>query len=273
MLIAWILVALLGVIDYFTGYELSFSLFYLLPVALVSWYVGREQGLVISIASAAIWLMANVLAGESYSSTLFLYWNTIVRLGFFLIVALLLSELRISWENERTLSRTDFLTGSLNSRAFYELTEAEIRRSQRYRSPLTVVHIDLDNFKEVNDRFGHSAGDGLLQDIVNIIKNNIRVTDAVARLGGDEFAILLLEVDEESTRMIIPRLHQVLSKEMEQRNWPVTFSMGVLICNTAPASVNEMLHQVDQLMYTVKSDGKDGVCYALYTPEPESVPV
>lgn len=273
MLIAWIIVVLLGVIDFFSGYELSFSLFYLLPVALVSWYVGREQGLVISIASAAIWLMANVLAGESFSSTLIQYWNTGIRLGFFLTVALLLSELRLSLEHERTLSRTDYLTGALNSRAFYELAEAEIHRSQRYGSPLTIVHIDLDNFKVVNDRFGHSVGDELLQNVVSIIKRNIRVTDAVARLGGDEFAVLLLKVDEESTRMIIPRLHQVLVKEMEQRGWPVTFSMGVLICNETPASVNEMLHQVDQLMYTVKNDGKDGVCYALYAPEPQAVPV
>jgi len=270
-LLAWTLLVLVGVIDLVLGFELS--LFYLLSIALVAWFVGREQGLILSIASAAIWLMANVLAGESFSSTLIQYWNTFIRLGFFLIVALLLSELRLSWEHERTLSRTDFLTGALNNRAFYDLAETEIRRSQRYGSPLTIVHIDLDNFKQVNDRFGHSVGDGLLQNVASLIKGNIRVTDAVARLGGDEFAILLLQVDEEATRMIIPRLQQVLIKELEQQDWAMTFSMGVLICNTPPASVNEMLHQVDQLMYTVKNDGKDGVCYALYAPELAATPV
>jgi len=147
----------------------------------------------ISIASAITWLIADFTSGHIYSHSAIPYWNMSVRLGTFLIITFLLSTLKSALEHEKELARTDSLTGIANRRYFIELANMEINRACRYKHPFTIVHIDLDNLKAVNDRFGHSTGDTVLRLVVNTIQNNIRATDIVARLGGDEFVILLPE--------------------------------------------------------------------------------
>ncbi len=261
-------VALLSYIDYATGFELSFAVFYLLPVSFVAWFVGGKAGLWMSLASSAIWQIVNVLAGESFSSPYIPYWNAATRLGLFTVVTLLLSELRLTMDHERELSRTDFLTGVLNSRAFYEIAEYEIRRSHRYRTPFTVVYIDLDNFKNINDQHGHNVGDYVLQRVAGTIQSSIRTTDFVARIGGDEFVILMLEASEDTARVIIGRVQASLLEEMDLHEWPVTFSMGVLSCSTPPTDVFEMIRQADAVMYTVKNDGKNKAEFSSYSVTP-----
>lgn len=98
------------------------------------------------------------------------------------------------------MAREDFLTGVLNSRAFYEMAQVEMARAARQDSPLSLAYIDLDDFKEVNDTLGHSTGDRVLQAVAATIMEDIRLTDAVARLGGDEFAILLSGSDRKPLR-------------------------------------------------------------------------
>ncbi len=113
-----IFVVLLGTIDYLTGYEASFALFYLLPVSFVVWFAGKKAGFLISIIAAATWHLANSLAGELFSNPLIPYWNAATRLGFFVVVTFTLSRLKSSLEHARSLSRMDHLTGVANSRAF-----------------------------------------------------------------------------------------------------------------------------------------------------------
>lgn len=267
LLISLELIILLGMLDYATGYEISFSLFYLIPVSLAAWFVGRRPGLLISTASALIWYATNTLAGESYSNNLIPFWNSATRLGFFLAVTVLLSRLRQAMDQERELSHTDYLTGAMNSRAFYNLAEYEIKKSERFHRPLTIVYIDLDNFKQINDRYGHSTGDIVLKTVVQKIKNNVRATDILARLGGDEFALLLPETNQENAHNIVTRLQGILTEEMLRCQWRITFSMGVLTCTDPPAGLNEILHQVDELMYSAKNNGKNAICFALSTQE------
>ena len=255
---------LLGCVDFLSGFEFSFSLFYLVPISLVSWYIGRRAGLIVSIASAILWQTANYLAGEAYTNPLVPLWNTVTRLGFYLIVTLLLSELRHLWEQEKAISRTDFLTGALNTRSFYELAASELLRARRNQRPFTVVYLDLDNFKAINDCSGHSAGDACLRTVASSIQSTLRATDVLARLGGDEFAILMIDADNRGAQQLVPRLKQALETEMIRAGWQVTFSIGALTCVDIPASVDELLKLADQLMYRVKNNGKNGVCYASY---------
>lgn len=255
---------LLGFVDFFSGFEFSFSFFYLVPISLVSWYIGRRAGLIVSIASAILWQTSNYLAGEAYTNPLVPLWNTATRLGFFLIVTLLLSELRQLWEQEKTISRTDFLTGALNTRSFYELAASELLRARRNQRPFTVVYFDLDNFKTINDCSGHSAGDACLRSVASSIQSTLRATDVLARLGGDEFALLMIDADSRGAQQLVPRLKLALETEMIRAGWQVTFSIGALTCVDIPASVDELLKLADQLMYRVKNNGKNGVCYASY---------
>ena len=100
----------------------------------------------------------------------------------------------------RASSRSDPLTGVANSRVFLELLKREIARARRYKRPLTLAYLDLDNFKSVNDILGHAMGDKVLQTVVSTVNANIRVTDVVGRLGGDEFVLLLPETDMQGAR-------------------------------------------------------------------------
>jgi diguanylate cyclase (GGDEF)-like protein len=153
----------------------------------------------------------------------------------------------------------------LNPRVFYALLQMEINRSRRYKNPFTIAYIDLDNFKTVNDEFGHAIGDKVLRFVVDQVKNNLRKTDVVARLGGDEFALLLPETKQESAQVVLSKLHSDILAKMKQQNWPVTLSIGVLTCIDAPITTDEAIKAVDDLMYSVKRGSKNGVKYASYT--------
>lgn len=258
-----IFVGVVGVADFWTGSELSFSLFYLIPIALVTWFAGRNIGYVIGVTSAITWFVADILAGQSYSQPLIPYWNAAVRLVFFVVVASLIPALK-ELEREKEVAHTDYLTGVANRRLFFETAQREFDRSQRYQHPFSIAYIDLDNFKIVNDQFGHRVGDQLLCVVANQAQKYLRKTDMIARVGGDEFVLLLPEADQEASQIIVSKINLALLDEMQRHNWPVTFSIGVLTCRTAKSTADELIKEADELMYTVKKNGKNAVAYAVY---------
>ena len=260
--VAVALTGLIGLVDWVTGFEISFGFFYLLPVAFAAWYIGTPAGIAVSLLSASVWFAAYDLAGGSHTSPVILYWNAATRFGFFFVVAALLGKLRRLLTFERSLSRLDFLTGVLNSRAFGELATAEILRAKRYPHPFTVAYIDLDNFKTVNDGMGHSTGDTLLCTVADVMRRALRATDVVARLGGDEFAVLMPETDGDAARVGIEKLQTMLLSEMQRHGWPVTFSIGALTCRTPPATADQLITLADNLMYDVKHGSKNAVAYS-----------
>jgi diguanylate cyclase (GGDEF)-like protein len=264
LFIGFIFIGVIGLFDLWSGYEIAFSLFYVLPVSFLAWFTGRSIGLIVSLASALIWLWADAAAGHPYSSIWIPIWNTMIRFSFFVIIVLLLSALKKTYEREAALSRMDNLTGAVNSRFFYELAQIEIDRLQRYRHAFSFAFIDLDNFKTVNDRWGHATGDQVLRAVVNYIQQHIRRTDVLARLGGDEFALLLPEADAEMSRAVCTKIQAGLLEEMRAQQWPVTLSIGVLTCQVAPPSVDELVKRADELMYTVKNGTKNAIKYASY---------
>jgi diguanylate cyclase (GGDEF)-like protein len=237
----------------------------LTPISLVTWFTGRRIGIVASFVSAVVSLITDVAAGVSYSHPLIYAWNTMIVLISFVIVVFLLSSLKTLLEHEQELARTDYLTGAVNSRIFYDLLQTEINRSQRYKNPFTIAYIDLDNFKTINDEFGHATGDQVLRFVVNQVRKHLRKTDVIARLGGDEFALLLPETNQESAQVVLSKLQRDILARMQQSNWPVTLSTGVLTCIDAPRATEEVVKMVDALMYSVKRGSKNGIKYATYT--------
>jgi diguanylate cyclase (GGDEF)-like protein/PAS domain S-box-containing protein len=174
------------------------------------------------------------------------------------------AALKEAVEHEQALARTDYTTGAANARAFADLVKHEINRLDRYKHPFTIAYLDLDNFKAVNDQFGHAIGDQVLRTVVNTAISRLRKTDFVSRLGGDEFAFLLTETDPETAQAIVSGVWQDLLAEMQKNGWPVTFSIGVLTCVATPESGSQLIRMADQLMYLVKNSGKNGVRYAIY---------
>ncbi|MBI2487790.1 MAG: diguanylate cyclase [Deltaproteobacteria bacterium] len=261
IVLGFVIVLLFGVIDYITGPDISFSIFYLLPISLVVWFAGKRSGILMSIISALAWYEAYISTVHSYSFSAIFYWNAVMRLGLFLIVTYILSALKRALEKEKALARMDPLTEIANRRQFFESVDIEINRARRYKRPLTVTYVDIDDFKIVNDRFGHLTGDNLLRLVAETIKDNIRVVDVVSRLGGDEFAILLPETGPESSKLIVHRVQKKLLDAVHQNGWPVTFSIGVVTYTIPPSPVDKMLNEVDGLMYSVKNSNKNMIKY------------
>jgi diguanylate cyclase (GGDEF)-like protein len=168
-------------------------------------------------------------------------------------------KLQAALENEKSLSRVDFLTGIPNRRMFYQTLSMEGKRSRRYLRPLTVVYIDVDNFKQINDLRGHAVGDDLLKLVGTVLESTVRSTDTAARLGGDEFAVLLPESDEQAAAVIVAKLQDNLQTAIRPRGWPVTFSFGVVTFPIALDSTEEMIKRADEFMYEAKRSGKSAV--------------
>jgi diguanylate cyclase (GGDEF)-like protein len=259
-----VIVLCLGAFDLWTGPELSFSIFYLLPIYLLTWLLDRWAGVFISVVSALAWFAADFMAGHTYSQPLIPYWNAAVRLSFFLITAYLLSRLKTGLKLERALARTDPLTQVANGKHFYTLAEAEIASARVSGSPLTIAYLDVDDFKSVNDRWGHHAGDRLLCLIAATVQRGLRPTDIIARIGGDEFALLLPDTGIESAQQILSAVRGRVGDRVQHRGWPITLSMGAVTFVQPAESVDEMLGHADRLMYDAKREGKDGIRYAVH---------
>ncbi len=151
LLISLLCAFFLGGIDYITGAELSFSVFYIIPIMLATWYGGKFAGLTIMVISASIWLGVDLATGSGYSTLFIPLWNTLVRLTFFLIILQLLLALQRKLILEESFADTDALTGLANRRFFQEQLDREYARVLRHPEPFTIAYFDLDNFKQVND--------------------------------------------------------------------------------------------------------------------------
>lgn len=264
-----IFIGLLGWLDYVTGFELSFSFFYLFPVMFTAWYGNQTGAYIVSALSITVWLASNYLAGQAYTVEAIRYFNAAVRLGVFLLVARLIGELKRVNLRDAALARTDPLTGILNSREFLKQAAVEIERAARIGYPFSIAYIDLDNFKLVNDRYGHDVGDEHLRQITKSISSIIRQTDVFARLGGDEFVLLLPNVDQVNVRYVMEKIQRSLVGELNNLKSPVTFSAGVVTYYVLPSTVNEIISLSDALMYKSKSLGKNHVNYCSIEQYPE----
>jgi diguanylate cyclase (GGDEF)-like protein len=252
-----LLVGVVGYLDYATGVDISFSIFYLVPVSLAAWYLGNFPGLMTAVVSAAVWMAMEMLGGHVTHPPWAPYWNAAVRFGFFLITVLLLHRLRETLERETRMARSDVLTGVLNGRAFEESARSWMAMAEREGKPLTVAYIDVDDFKRVNDVHGHAEGDRLLRSVAGLLRNSIRQSDLVARLGGDEFALLLYDSNASRARAVLERILE--NRRMLDRgpSFPVTLSIGAVTFLRPPSSVDEAVHAADVLMYDVKNGGKN----------------
>jgi len=199
---------------------------------------------------ANLWYLSSV--GQLSTSYIFRWINPLSGLA---ISILLIQRMGVLQQNQ---AATDALTGLLNRRALYQILEREMERSARYGKTFSIILFDVDKFKEVNDTYGHFAGDHVLRGIADLMRRAIRQTDSISRWGGEEFLIVLPETETQAAMMFAERILKLMHSTRFGRVSNVTASFGVAVY--APElTLEELLHRADHAMYQAKQNGRNQV--------------
>ena len=238
--------------------SLRLGILYIVPVLLVTWREGLTWGLVFLALTVGL---REVVEWEQMPADTPIRWRAANALTYVVVVGIAmagLQKLRRIQDQLARLATHDLLTGVLNARAFTEHLGHELDRKRRYPRPLSLVYLDLDDFKVINDSHGHQTGDAVLRLVADAIRSSVRQADAVGRMGGDEFAVLMPETDAQLADAAAQRLATGLRNVF--RGTPtVTASVGVVSCTTTDATTDDLLRRADQAMYQAKRAGKDRV--------------
>ncbi|MDI6632292.1 MAG: GGDEF domain-containing protein [Bacillota bacterium] len=231
---------------------------YVIPAALLGFIWGLRGTVAATIVSSV--LISMVALWTRTSSEL---WAAVVLGGVSLFIGLLFeygrnkeAELRDMIDNLQQLVVTDSLTGVFNRRYLFDRLNAEVARARRYNLPVSVIMLDIDDFKTYNDRYGHIAGDVLLQTIAKTIRGALRQEDVVVRYGGDEFAIILTAADARSAWSTAERLRNAV------KSAGMNISLGVVTYPQDATTAEELLRRADYYLLAAKAAGKDQA-YAL----------
>lgn len=234
------------------------GILYVIPVLLATWTEGWAWGLVFGVASIAL---REMVAIDQMPPDTPLAWRIANGAAYVAVVGVAMAGLESLRRSQAELARLviqDQLTNVLNARAFADRLSQELDRNRRYPRPLTLLYMDLDNFKIINDTHGHQTGDAVLRLVADAMRTSVRHADVVGRLGGDEFAVLMPETDAQLADAAAKRLVAGL-RNVFKGTPNVTASIGVVSCMATDASTDDLLRRADQAMYDAKKAGKDRV--------------
>ena len=232
--------------------------FFLIPTAAVAWlshtrWSGLAAAAITAIISALLAMEAQgTAAGPAVAAAA-------ARFVLYAMILFALGAMRRMQSERETEARTDPQTGAANARGFREVAERDLAQSRRSGESLSLLYFDIDGFKDINDRFGHTAGDHVLLHVSHVLRATVRSVDTVARLGGDEFAVLVPGADATAARQMADRLRVQLARVRCDDASPISCSVGLATFVSPPATVEGMLAQGDALMYRAKAKGKGRV--------------
>jgi diguanylate cyclase (GGDEF)-like protein/PAS domain S-box-containing protein len=177
-----------------------------------------------------------------------------------------ITELELLKEKLEQQAQQDYLTGLSNRRHFMNQGQVELARAQRYGTPLSLLMLDIDRFKNINDTHGHKAGDIVLQQMSEVMRATLRSVDIIGRMGGEEFAILLPETDLKRATEVAERLRENVAHAQValETAAPLQFtvSIGVSTLEGKEATLDTLLNQADWALYEAKEGGRNKVCVA-----------
>ena len=177
-----------------------------------------------------------------------------------------ITELELLKEKLEQQARQDYLTGLFNRRFFMEQGHAELIRAQRYHHPLSLLMLDIDNFKKINDKHGHQSGDTVLKRLADVMRKVLRTVDIIGRMGGEEFAVLMPETDLKRAAEVAERLREEVacSEVTLETGMGLYFkvSIGVASIKDKDTDLNALLNQADKALYQAKESGRNRVCIA-----------
>jgi diguanylate cyclase (GGDEF)-like protein len=265
----WAMISFITVILWYTGMVESPLLnLYLLVIIACAITLGKVMTLLEVGLIACCYLF---MGYQSYSVELLspaTFTMLMAKFSPFLLVAyvtsMLASDIKSAKNKITVLSQTDELTGLLNMRAFNNILDKEIAAAARYNSPYTVMMIDVDELKQVNDHYGHTAGSMLVKVVASSLKNCVRNSDVLARYGGDEFVILMPQTTTENARIAAERIRAAIdntSFDMDGNRIVATVSVGIASYPDCVDKAEVVLDKADIALYRSKQSGRNQVTY------------
>jgi diguanylate cyclase (GGDEF)-like protein len=243
-----------------TPATVKLGLFYLVPVLVGTWFAGVGWGAL--FVGVAMVLRLQVELAQQETSTLFV---SILNQGSFAVVAgitmFAFRHLQRTQRELHDLAVHDPLTRVLNARSFADRLTTELSRNRRYKRPLSLLYLDIDNFKALNDSRGHQTGDAALRLVADAMRRAVREVDVVGRMGGDEFAVLMPETDGALAQGAAARLAEGIRTAFDGTP-ALSASIGVVSFRDTAATTDEVLRRADQAMYEAKRAGKDRAVHA-----------
>ena len=252
-------IAAVGLIDWVTGVDIRAVSLYFMPLAWAGWRLKRPGALLGAAVAAAVWTLAQYAGGVRHVDGAIWLVNLLTQGAGFLTVGWLVALLAGRLEAEEALSRTDALTGLHNRRGLADRANLVLALSRRHAREVSLACIDLDHFKQVNDRFGHAVGDQVLVACASALMSSLRSTDLAARVGGDEFLVLLPETPREAAVALMERLRQAIEAQAQIRAAGVTATIGVVTDAPSTLSLDALTARADVLLYEGKKAGRNRV--------------
>jgi diguanylate cyclase (GGDEF)-like protein len=264
--LALLAVALVGLADYVSGDNVTVALFFLVPVIIATWTCRPRVTVLVAVLSGAVGLLAMLTTSGGDESVVHAF-NGLTRTLFYVSFAYVALLVRRLVDVLEVRAHRDELTGLLNRRAYYQAVEVDRQRARRSGRPISVLYMDLDNLKVVNDDHGHEAGDVLLAGFARRLQASLRPGDWAARLGGDEFSVCLADAGPQEARAAVTHLQEDLASPLPG-GLRAGASIGCATFLEMPDDVETMVHAADQLMYAAKRDERGSVrCTVLPTTE------
>jgi diguanylate cyclase (GGDEF)-like protein len=236
--------------------DVRLGVFYLVPVLVATWYEGTLWGGLCTAATVVLRMAFDVAQIGTSFGLAALHQSALVVVAGIMIFAF--RRMRRTQDALERLATHDHLTGTLSADAFAGRLAQELQRNRRYRQPVALLYVDLDNFKGLNDTQGHQAGDAALRLTADALRRAVREVDVVGRLGGDEFAVLMPETDGKLAAAAALRLSAGIRQAFDGTP-AVTASIGIVSFRETAATAAELLRRADQAMYAAKRAGKDRI--------------
>ncbi len=244
------LLGLLTGIDALLGHTSAFRPLFLLPIWLATRMGGRLSGLGLVLLSTFIGTASEWQMGHAEGETMLS--NLVIRFAALTFLMLLIAQIEQAVAKHQRLALRDPLTGLLNRHALKQFAESAFDRALLRQLPMTVVVIDCDGFKQLNDTFGHSAGDQVLTMLAKELEEHTRQTDIVARIGGDEFAVVLQDTTVDEASRIMRRVDDSFVASTISKGYPTGLSIGYATNGHGNNELRAALEVADRSMYQHK---------------------
>lgn len=239
--------------------SVGFAPLYMPIICGAAWGLGAREGYFVAVITAFLAVLPRLQVGSpAIPETLAL--GVLIRIGAFIFLAATITSFRRSYDRELFHAHRDRMTGTLNKEVFQKRCATAIQDAAHTGQALLLAILDLDDFKAVNNREGHQAGDDVLRTFAKGTAAIMRREDLIGRIGGDEFALLVRVPSMAEGQGVARDIHTRLTEVLTNSRYHVTCSMGaVLIPSDAPRNDSELMHLADQAMYRAKQTGKNAV--------------